>query len=120
MSTEIKGKTMSFLPAVRLQDKDGSKFVGKLVGSKTSKFGLEFTFAVVGGDANTAIRENKQWKEVEVKIGENVTVLTSKDGQLESKLSEVKDGQTATIVFLGKKLNPKSGRYYNDFQVFVD
>jgi len=119
----ITGRTSGMFiksPVVRFAQVDGSTFTGKMISSRETKFGLGFEMGVISGTAPIQIsNEDKIWSDVDVAVGDTVTVLTSKDGQLETKLKQVKIGETAEIIFKGKVLNPKSGRRFNDFEVSV-
>ena len=117
---EVRGRAFVKSPVVRLTQVDGSTFTGKLLGSRETKFGLGFEMAVISGTAPIQIsNEDKTWSDVDVAVGDSVSVLTSKDGQLETKLKQVKLGDTVEIIFKGKTLNPKTGRQFNDFEVYV-
>lgn len=114
--------TRSFVktPVVRLTEVDESTFIGKMVGSRETKYGLAFDMTVVEGDAPINIKDDSgNWVDVDVSAGDKVNVLTSAGGQLEQKLKLVDVGETAEIIFNGKVLNPKSGRQFNDFTVSV-
>lgn len=116
----IAGRAFTKTPVVRLTQVDGSTFTGKMIGSHETKFGLGFTMAVIEGSAPIQTsNEDKTWSDVDVAVGDSVTVLTSKDGQLETKLKQVKIGEVAEIIFKGKELNPKTGRRFNNFEVSV-
>ena len=107
-------------PVVRLTEVPECTFIGKMVGSRETKYGLAFDMTVVDGDAPIKVRDDAgEWTNVDVSAGDKVNVLSSSGGQLEQKLKQVKPGDTAEIVFNGKVLNPKSGRQFNDFTVSV-
>src|SRR3990172_4867048 len=113
----ITGRKFTKTPTVRLTQLNDSTFVGTLLGSRETKFGLAFQFAVLDGTAPIQIRteDGTGWVDVDVKQGDKVDVLTSEKGQLETKLNQVKPGETAEIIYKGRDLNPKTGRNYNDF-----
>ena len=117
----ITGRLFEKTPVVRLTQVDGSTFTGKMVGNRETKFGLAFQMAVIDGTAPIQVRsdDKESWLDIDVSQGSTVSVLTSKDGQLEQKLKQVKVGETAEIVFKGKVLNSKSGRSFNNFEVSV-
>lgn len=116
----IGGRAFVKTPVVRLTEVDGSSFIGKMISSRETKYGLAFEMAVVEGTAPIKIsNDDKTWSEATVAVGDSVAVLSSKDGQLETKLKQVKTGETAEIIFKGKTLNPKTGRRFNDFEVSV-
>jgi len=116
----IGGRAFVKTPVVRLTQVDGSTFIGKMGSSRETKFGLAFEMSVIEGTAPIQVsNENKTWSDVDVAVGDTVTVLTSKDGQLESKLKQVKPGENVEIMFKGKTLNAKTGRRFNDFEVSV-
>lgn len=124
MAKRMLQNTKSFErnPVVRFSQMAGSTFKGRLIGSSETKFGLAFKFAVIEGDAPIQIKDGKDqpYHDVEVAVGDPVNVLTSKDGQLETFLKQVQVGEVAEIKFLGKVLNPKTGRQFNNFQVGID
>lgn len=120
--TNNKGNT--FPPTIKWYKP--SRFVGVLKNYKDGNFGREFVFAVVEGDVfigrpNGSKNEQGHniYAEVDVKPGDLVQVTTSKGGQLESKLNQAIIEEKIEIIFKGKKLNPKSGRSFNDFKVIV-
>lgn len=120
----IEGRTFEKTPAVRITKVEGSKFTGKLLGSRETKFGLSFKLSVIDGDAPIQINaankgEKANWVDVDVAVGDPVELLTSKDGQLETKLKQIKVGETVEVTYKGKVLNQKTGRQFGDFDVFV-
>lgn len=105
-------------PVVRIHEKEGSRFVGFIQEKSETKFGEAVTFLVEDGDAPIAIKDsNGTFVEVDVKAGDKVTVFAG--GQLKDKLAMAKPGEKLEIIFKGKKLNPKSGRRFNDYVVNV-
>jgi len=116
----LESKGGKFPPMVKLQDKEGSKFVGKLIGSRKGTFGLEFSFNIIDGDAPICTKtKGEPWKEVSVNPNDVVVVSTSVDSQLERNLKQAIIGEVVEIVFHGKVLNPKSGRSYNNYTVAI-
>lgn len=114
---ELKGSGGALTPTVKLSQKDGSKFIGVLEGSKPGTYGKIFQFKVEDTDAPITLKEGEHIKEVDVKVGDLVAVFGS--GQLGEKLSQAKIGEKIEIVFKGKKLNPNTGRYFNDYSANV-
>lgn len=127
MARELTGGKGGFPPSVKFL-KEGDKFAGKLTGVKDSNngFGPQYSFEVIGGTAFIGSPDGTKndkgfnnYKEVDVAPGAAVILGTSSGGQLERSLAEAVPGDIIAIVFNGKKLNPKSGRRYNDFKVLV-
>lgn len=105
-------------PVVKLTQKAGTKFKGTLKASKDSKFGKIYTFTILDGDAPITLKQDDgSVVDVDVKPGDDVAVFAS--GQLNDKLSGANIGENVEITFLDKKLNPKTGRYYNDYHAEV-
>ena len=127
MARELtSGSGGNFPPSLKLTRKAGSRFVGILDGNRETSFGDEFTFKVVEGDAfigkPTGEKNEKGHNilaEVDVAPGDKVALTTTKGGQLEAKLKQAIIGEKVEIVFKGGKLNPKSGRTFNDYSVSV-
>jgi len=114
---ELKTIGMGITPVVRLTDKVESKFTGILKASTTSKFGLVFTFAIQDGDAPIKKKEGDLLIETSVNLGDEVVIFAS--GQLKDKLLQAQIGEKIEIEYKGKKVNPKTGRAFNDYIVSV-
>lgn len=114
---ELTGNGGNAGPTVKITDKAGTKFVGVLKGKAPSRFGARYIFNILDTNAPITLKEGESLKEVEVAENDEVSVFAS--GQLDEKLSKAENGEKIEINFLGKKLNPKSGRYYNDFKADV-
>jgi hypothetical protein len=127
MARELTGGKGGFPPSVKFL-KEGDKFAGKLTGVRESNngFGPQYSFEVIGGTAFIGSPDGTKndkgfnnYKEVDVTPGTVVSLSTSTGGQLERSLSDAVNGDIVGVLYNGKKLNPKSGRRYNDFKVFV-
>lgn len=101
-------------PVVKLSIKPGSMFVGVLKDVKDGKFGKIFTFGIEDTDAPITLKnEAGELQEVDVKPGDDVALFAS--GQLKDKLIQAQIGEKVKVTFVDKKLNQKSGRYFNDY-----
>jgi len=115
---ELTSGGFSSNPVVRLSDKPGCKFVGIVKSNGTSKFGLVFNFAIVDGDAPIKKKDaNGNLVEAPVSVNDDVVVFAS--GQLKDKLLQAQPGEKIEIEYKGKKVNPKTGRAFNDYVVSV-
>ncbi len=126
---ELNGSNGSFkpTPTVKLTEKVGSTFKGKLLESKDTKYGKAYIFAILDGTAAIKIatdkvemvegEERRVYVDVDVKVGDKV--FLSPGTQLRSKLAEAKIGETIEITYLGKKLNQETGRKFGDYKAIV-
>ena len=116
---ELGGKRLSNVPVVMFKEKPGCKFVGLIKNNAPTKYGLVFNFEILDGDAPIKQKDpnTDQFVDTPVKVGDLVAVFAS--GQLKEKLVMAQPNEKIEIEFVGKKLNPKSGRYFNDFIVHV-
>lgn len=118
MKRELKHTAMEGTPTVRFGDKPGCKFVGHIGDSNDTKFGKAYSFTILDGDAPIKRKDEAgTLHDVDVKVGDKVTVFAS--GQLLDKLSMAEPGEKIEIEYLGRKLNPKSGRSFNNWVVNV-
>lgn len=109
------------------EDAPAGAFVeGTLVGNKwVDDTSIVFDLMLADADERTPIllkQADKTWKDADVKEGSKVSIFGSKSekgklNQIADKLLQVKIGTKIRITFNGKKQNPKSKRYYNDFTV---
>ncbi len=99
-------------------------------GTKTSQRWVDetsivFDFILDDGSEDLPIllkQDDKSWKAVAPTSGMKVGIFGGKSekgvlNQIADKLLQVPEGQKVTMTFLGKKQNPKTKRYYNDFKV---
>jgi len=117
MPRELVGNGGESGPTIKITDKAGAKFVGILKGKVPSRFGQRFLFNIVDTNAPITIKKGESITEVEVAEGDEVAVFAS--GQLQEKLDKAEVGEKVEINYLGKKLNPSSGRHYNDFKAEI-
>ena len=123
---ELKGSSEggnAFPPTVKFL-KEGAKFVGFLDSKMQGKFGIEWSFKIVDGDAfigrpngSKDERGNNAFAETDVNPGDIVRLETSK--QLGMKLEGAAIGEKIEITFLGWKPNKKTGRSFKDFKIEV-
>lgn len=115
---ELTRGGFSSTPVVRLADKQGCKFIGIIKENSASKFGLIFKFTILDGDAPISVKDaSGNLVEASVKPNDDVIVFAS--GQLKDKLLMAQVGEKIEIEYRGKKVNPKSGRAFNDYVVSV-
>lgn len=115
---ELSSGNFSSTPVVRLTDKVGCKFIGIIKENSASKFGLIFKFTILDGDAPIKTKDaSGNLVEAAVKPNDDVVVFAS--GQLKDKLLMAQVGEKIEIEYKGKKVNPKSGRAFNDYCVAV-
>lgn len=104
----------------------GAYFTGTKVGEKwVDDTSVVFDFMLDDAHEKTPIllkSGDKLWKDAEVGPGSKVAIFGSKSekgrlNQIADKLLQVKTGTKITVTFNGKKQNPKTKRYYNDFTV---
>jgi hypothetical protein len=126
---ELFGNKGNFVPTptVKLTEKVGCTFKGKLLEEKETKFGKAYIFAILDGDAPIKVatdkvemiegEERKVYEDVDVKVGDKV--FLSPGTQLRSKLADAKIGETIEITYLGKKLNKESGYKFGDYKAVV-
>lgn len=104
----------------------GSYFVGTKVGEKwIDETSIVFDFILEDAHENTPIllkQADKSWKEAEVGPNSKVSIFGSKSekgrlNQIADKLLQVPNGTKIKVTFNGKKQNPKTKRYFNDFTV---
>lgn len=130
MAEVVTGSSLQKTPVVRFTkqneiDVPDTWFVGLLQAKKPGKRGTIFEFVIESAHPKLSIAYslgNKQYEEAKVEPGSRVTVFgtVSEKGvpnQLEDKIKQVPENTRVKIFFNGKKLNPKSGREYNDFTV---
>lgn len=149
MGREIQRTPLSSDPIVKFSWRDGEhpcgkfdpKFIntapvvgtfvkGVFVGMKIAKGSPIFTLKVEDGHEELLCIKKTATKGVyePIEIGPKTQVVifgaysekTGAPNQLTDKLSQVKPGEVVTIKYLGKQLNEKSGRAYNDFSVVVE
>jgi len=105
-------------PTVKISAKPGASFLGTLKDVKDGKFGKIFIFAIEDTDAPITIKNEKgELEEVNVSPGDDVAIFAS--GQLKDKLVQAQAGEKIRVKFVEKKLNPKSGRYFNEYHAEV-
>lgn len=125
---ELMGKkSFDPTPTVKLTEKVGSTFKGKLLESKDTKYGKCYVFSIVDGTAPIKVatdktemvegEERKVYEEVDVNVGDKV--FLSPGSQLRTKLAEAQLGDTILITYNGKKLNQKTGRKFGDYTAIV-
>lgn len=115
---ELNSGNFSSTPVVRLADKPGCKFIGLIKENSASKFGLIFKFTILDGDAPIKTKDAAgNLVEAAVKPNDEVVVFAS--GQLKDKLLMAQVGEKIEIEYKGKKVNPKTGRAFNDYSVAV-
>jgi hypothetical protein len=118
MGRPLTTGTLVKTPTVKLTIKAGTKFIGVLKKSEPSKFGKLFTFSIEESDAPITMKDTAGIEaDVDVKPGDDVALFAS--GQLHDALAQAQIGERVGIKFIDKKLNPKSGRYFNDFKASV-
>lgn len=115
---ELSSGNFSSTPVVRLADKQGCKFVGIIKDNSASKFGLIFKFNILDGDAPIK-NKDASGNLVDVSVKPNDEVIVFASGQLKDKLLMAQVGEKIEIEYKGKKVNPKSGRAFNDYSVAV-
>lgn len=107
-------------PTVRLADKLNSTFVGKYVGSRDVTLGglpnKLYEFAVVRGDAPITRKVGEDYVEVQVSIGDIVSIFGGK--AINQGMSEAKEGEIISFKFTGQKKG-KGGRRFNNFEMAV-
>lgn len=120
MGRVLSGGTGEFVktPTVKISAKPGATFLGTLKDVKDGKFGKIFIFAVEDTNAPITVKNEKgELEEVEVAPGDDVAIFAS--GQLKDKLVQANTGEKVSIKFVEKKLNPKSGRYFNEYHAEI-
>ncbi len=104
----------------------GSYFVGTKISEKwVDDTSIVFDFTLETADEKTPIllkQADKSWKDAEVGPNSKVSIFGSKSdkgrlNQIADKLLQVPAGTKIKVTFNGKKQNPKTKRYYNDFTV---
>jgi len=138
MPTEIHG-TMRRMPTVKFtrkgqEDVPNTWVIGRLLAARElgPNKGHIFELAIENAHDKLAIQTatgkdangKNTYAEVEVKPNDVVSIFggVSEKGvanQLEDKLSQVPAGTRIKVVYNGKKLNPSSGREYNDYSVLM-
>jgi hypothetical protein len=110
-----------FAPLVNLKSNPGLSFTGILkdgpreIDTAYGK-GHVYSFKAQDGTAKFVKKNAKgTYDEVEVEEGAIVDLMAT--GSLHDKLLQVEHGNMVEVVFNGKKKNPKTGRYFNDFTV---
>lgn len=107
-------------PTVRLVDKEGSIFVGKYIGVRTTNSSGQpikvYDFNPIDGDAPITIKDGKAYKEVDVTTDSVVSLFGTY--AIDEAMSGAAVGEKIEFVFNGQKRS-KNGRKFNDFTISV-
>ncbi len=132
-------KTGNYPPKIRFTSQDevfpkGTWFVGTKLGQKLGKefkrekvvdgkaveemvANLVFTFRVhaMHDELHVDKKENKEW--TPFPLEQDSEAELNGNSQLDDKIGQVAVGQKIRVTYNGKKMNPKTGRKFNDYTV---
>lgn len=122
-SLSSAGGTIVKSPSVDLRTKPGTKITGVIKRIGVTKYGHYYDMVLEATDGEATIQEEvdngkKVKKPVEVKAGDDVRYFASTFLDIELQAG-AKVGDRIEIVWNGLKLNPGTGRSFNDFEASV-